>query len=337
MRSRDNDIANELKDIVPEAIWPGLTPAMGDVPAGYFEQLPAQIMQKIAVQEELETISPLLAEGSKTLPLSVPSGYFEQLPTQIIQKIAVQEELETISPLLADINKTPSLSAPAGYFEQLSAQIMQKINVQEELEAISPLLADINKTPSLSAPAGYFEQLSAQIMQKINVQEELEAISPLLADINKTPSLSAPAGYFEQLSAQIMQKINVQEEAEIQTTVSEPAKVVPMRARRTYLKWAVAACLIALISAGTLFFVQNSQHTTAPVVDNNLADVSDQAIVEYLQAHMDAFDKEELLSLASLNINSGTVPLPETSEMSSDAIQRYLDNSGFLKESPTEN
>jgi hypothetical protein len=233
MRSLNNDIANELQEIIPGAAWTGLTPTFGEVPAGYFEQLPAKIMQKI--------------------------------------------ELEEISPLLSEIPKKFPLSAPEGYFEQLTAQILHKVQVQDELESISPLLSGIPKEFPLSAPEGYFDQLTANIL----------------------------------------------------ANVQAPAKVVPMRPRRTYLKWASAACLIAIISAGTLFFMQNKQKIVIPVEENTLADVSDQEIVEYLQTHMDAFDKEELLKLASLNITpTGTVALPEASDLSSEAIQRYLDNTG---------
>ena len=244
MRSLNNDIANELQEIIPEAEWPGLTPTMGDVPAGYFEQLPLQIMQKIRseeMQEELINISPLLADFPKTFPLSAPTGYFEQLPEQILQKITVQEELESISPLLAGLSKESPLSVPAGYFEQLTANVLAEI---------------------------------------------------------------------------------------------KPAKVIPIR---YYLKWAVAACLIAIISTGTLFFIQQQQQVAKPLNDNTLADVSEQEIVDYLQTHMDAFDREELLSLASLNTETSAVPLPETNEMSMEAIQNYLDNTGLSKESPTEN
>ena len=244
MRSLNNDIANELREIIPEAEWPGLTPTMGDAPAGYFEQLPLQIMQKIRSEE-------------------------------------MQEELINISPLLADLPKTFPLSAPTGYFEQLPEQILQKITVQEELESISPLLAGLSKESPLSVPAGYFEQLTANVLAEI-----------------------------------------------------KPAKVIPIR---SYLKWAVAACLIAIISTGTFFFIQQQQQVAKPLNDNTLADVSEQEIVDYLQTHMDAFDREELLSLASLNTETSAVPLPETNEMSMEAIQNYLDNTGLSKESPTEN
>lgn len=246
MKSGNNDIANELRDIIPEAEWPGLTPPVGEVPPRYFEQLPLQIMQKIRSEE-------------------------------------IQNELINISPLLADIPKTFPLSAPADYFEQLPEQIRHKITVQEELENISPLLAGLSKEVPFSVPAGYFGQLSANVHSAIK-----------------------PA-----------------------------AKVIPMRSR---LKWAVAAGLIAIISAGTLFFMRQNQPAQTVVSENTLAGVSDQAIVDYLQTHMDAFDKEELLSLASLNIETAsTVPLPETGEMSAEAIRKYLENTGLLKENPTEN
>jgi hypothetical protein len=236
MISRDNDIANELQEIIPGAAWPGLMPTPGEVPAGYFDQLPAKIMQKI----ELETISPFLSEAPKMVPFSVPQGYFEQLSAQILNKIEIEEELETISPLLSGIPKQFPLSAPTGYFDQLAANIMTNIEAPAEAKA----------------------------------------------------------------------------------------KVVPMR--KTYLKWAAAACFIAMISAGTLFFMREKQPIIAtPSTENALADISDQEIIEYLQTHMDTFDKEELLSLASLNTTPGTVQLPENSELSDEAIQRYLDNTGL--------
>jgi len=240
MKPRNHDIANELQDLVPGAAWTELTPVPGDVPAGYFDQLPLQIMQKI----ETEDLSPFLSNLPKTITFSAPDGYFDQLPDQIMQKIAVQEELETISPFLSTAPKTVPLTVPADYFEQLTANV--------------------------------------------------------LAEVKK------PA----------------------------PAKVIRIH---PYIRWAVAACLIAVVST----FVYNRQGPRempeTPFADNTLADVSDQAIVEYLQTHMDAFDKDELLSLASLNTTTpGTVDLPETNELSDEAIQRYLDKTGFLKESPTD-
>lgn len=60
------------------------------LPAGYFDDLPKTILQRIQaeeqpdfidVNEELETLSPLLAAMPKKVPFTVPAGYFESLRT----------------------------------------------------------------------------------------------------------------------------------------------------------------------------------------------------------------------------------------------------------------
>jgi hypothetical protein len=114
MISRDTDIANELQDILPDAQWTALKPALAAIPAGYFEQLPGQILQKVHaadVQEELETLFPLLAGIPKSLPLSVPPDYFEQLSQQILQNITTdtaeqaQEAMQEMPAVLAALTK----------------------------------------------------------------------------------------------------------------------------------------------------------------------------------------------------------------------------------------
>ncbi|PSL22800.1 hypothetical protein [Chitinophaga ginsengisoli] len=306
MRSRDNDIANELREIIPDAQWTTLNPSFGGVPAGYFEQLPGQILQKVhtaEVQEELETLSPLLAGVPKSLPLSVPPGYFEQLSQQILQNItAAQQTLpdEATSSFLADMPKVFPMSAPAGYFDQLSAVVMARIAETE------------GTTTAPSATA---------------VQEELATLSPLLAGIPKTMPLSVPAGYFDQLSTAVMADIN---------HVSAPvhAPIIRRMNTRRYMGWAVAACLVALVSVSTLFFIK-SNYRGANMMEKTLASVSDQEIMEYLQSHTDVFDKEELSSNTPLVEENNAIPGVE--ELPAEAIQHYLDNTGLLNESITDN
>lgn len=322
MISKDNDIANELQALVPGAEWPGLKPSFGEAPAGYFEQLPDMILQKVrtaGVTEELETISPLLAAAQKSFTLPVEEGYFERLPEKIMQQI----ELESISPLLAEIPKIAPLTVPAGYFDGLPDQVMQRIEAQEELEAISPLLAEMPKIAPLATPAGYFDGLPEQVMQRIGAQEELETISPLLAGMSKEHTMSVPAGYFDQFSNTVL--------AAVQEAPATP-KVVRMRLR-PYIKWAVAASLITLVSTSTLFFLKNNQQSRS-YTEVNLSDISDKEIEDYLQAHMDAFDKEELAGLAPAD---EAAVLPDASELPAEAIGDYLDNTGLLNESPTDN
>lgn len=309
MRSRDNDIANELREIIPDAQWTMLNPSYGGVPAGYFEQLPGQILQKVRtaeVQEELATLSPLLAGIPKFLPLSVPPGYFEQLSQQVLQNIAAAQqtlpETEETPSVLADMPKVFPMSAPAGYFDQLSAVIMARIAETE----------DAATTTTTSATT---------------VQEELAALSPLLAGIPKTTPLSVPAGYFDQLSTTVMADI---------TDIPAPTHTPVIRRMniRRYMKWAVAACLVTLVSVSTLFFIR-SNHRGNNALENALANVSDQEIMEYLQSHTDAFDKEELSSNTPLVEENNAIS--EVEELPAEAIQHYLDNTGLLNESLTDN
>lgn len=308
MISRDNDIANELRDIIPDAQWTALKPAYGEVPAGYFGQLPYLILQKVHaadVQEELEALSPLLAGLPKAFPLSVPPDYFKQLSQQLLQNITTDTTeqalpaTEEVPSMLSDMPKMFPMSAPTGYFDQLSAAIMDRITEADRTAAGIPVS---------------------------EVQEELAALSPLLAEMPKTMPLSVPTGYFDQLSTTVM--------AGIAEAPAPATSVIRRINSRRYFKWAVAASLITLVSVSTLLFTRENRHT-ANAIENTLANVSDQEIMEYLQSHADAFDKEELASYAPLIEESNEIP--EVDELPAEAIQHYLDNTGLLNESLTDN
>ncbi|TAD85948.1 MAG: hypothetical protein EAY75_10000 [Bacteroidetes bacterium] len=73
----------------------------------YFDALPHDILAQIELPMP---------------QMEVPAGYFEQLPQQVIQKIYSQEiaeELDQIAPLLNTINKNTPYHVPQNYFEQL--------------------------------------------------------------------------------------------------------------------------------------------------------------------------------------------------------------------------
>lgn len=366
MIPKGHDIANELQEIIPGAQWPQKAPLSG-VPAGYFESLPAIILDKVHqvdVKEELQGISLMLATAPKTFPMAVPQGYFEQLPAAILARI--QE------PELTGFSRISALTPPPnGYFGQLSAQVMQKIKMEEaasELAAISPLLASLSKTTPFSLPEGYFEQLPARLLQQI--QEE-ESISPF-AELTKTVPFSMPEGYFEQLSAKVMQKVRSEEVADELAEISpllagapkampfsvptdyfnqldtqvaaiaqQATKVVNMRPRRMqFYKWAAAACMIALVGTSGLYYMLHTQQrpasaSTINLAEASLSDVSDQEILEYLQNHMDAFDKEELMGLTAgtpKTTTTATESTPLPGELSTQDIESYLENTGSLKE-----
>ncbi len=91
MNKKGKDIVGELEEIVPGLRLPAETPYQA--PAGYFEQLPGQIMQRIqaeeatTVQDELAALSPLLAAAPRQQPMSAPQGYFDGLADRIMHDI----------------------------------------------------------------------------------------------------------------------------------------------------------------------------------------------------------------------------------------------------------
>jgi hypothetical protein len=109
------------------------------IPAGYFEGLIDQVMNRIRAMEasnageELGYLSPLLSNTTKQMPYSVPQGYFDGLEKTMLQSVlksneTAKEEIETLSPLLSGLKKEISArphrsdgpySVPAGYFENL--------------------------------------------------------------------------------------------------------------------------------------------------------------------------------------------------------------------------
>ena len=145
MTNRDT-ILNELKDLGsflgnynPQNIY--------TVPNGYFEGLPAQILDRIKALEsanakdELKYLSPLLSDISKESPYSIPAGFFQNLSEDVLKKISddedyqtSEEEIETLSPLLSGLKNKKLYSVPAGYFEKIETGVVRKDFLGEKKE-----------------------------------------------------------------------------------------------------------------------------------------------------------------------------------------------------------
>ncbi|WP_298736223.1 hypothetical protein [uncultured Chitinophaga sp.] len=199
-------------------------------------------------------------------------------------------------------------------------------DIAKELEEIVPGL-HLPPTPPFEVPAGYFNQLPEQVLQRIRsleaetVEEELSALSPLLSAAPRQLPLSAPEGYFDGLSTRIMAGISQEQDT------PAPARVVPIRSRRRYRLWAVAASLLALLGLSTLFLLRNNNG--AGSFEAQLAGVPDQAILEYLQSHSDAFDREAILANVS-GVEDVADELPKIStnldDLPAEEIQQYLES-----------
>ena len=133
-----NTILNELQELGsglanhdPQNIYA--------VPAGYFESLADQILNRIKAleandaNEELSYLSPFLSKVSREVPYSVPAGFFQNLSEDVLRKVSEhedhqtsEEEIETLSPLLSSLKNKNPYSTPAGYFGKLETGVEKK-------------------------------------------------------------------------------------------------------------------------------------------------------------------------------------------------------------------
>src|SRR5688572_113893 len=139
-----NTILNELKGL-ESTLGNYNPPNVYEVPNGYFEQLPARILNRIRAleatdaDEELNYLSGLLSNVSKEMPYTVPAGFFQNPGDDIMQKInehtnheTSKEEIKNLSPLLDSLKDKNPYSVPAGYFESLATKVVRKDSLGEK-------------------------------------------------------------------------------------------------------------------------------------------------------------------------------------------------------------
>ncbi len=211
----------------------------------------------------------------------------------------ILKELEQISPAVAQISGETPYTIPVGYFDSLDTVIMARIAAGGNEE--NSLLYVAGKQMPQDIPHGYFDTLSDSILSKIKAQEEqavaeeLKALSPLLAGLNKTNLYDVPVGYFENLCASVVEK----------TTMG--TKVVSIFSRRVWTRYAAAAALFGFIAFGINFFIQqpntigsiagNSKIKTEEQINTELAQISDEEIINYLKLTSDSKDAETIAAL----------------------------------------
>lgn len=208
----------------------------------------------------------------------------------------ILQELENISPVVAKLNPMVPYQVPEVYFDTLSSVIMARIAAGGQEE--NSLLQVAGKQMPQDVPAGYFENLADNILSKINIQteqavaEELQELSPVLAGISKTNVYEVPAGYFDGVAATVA----------AQTTTA--TKVVSIFSRKLLMRYAAAAVVFTMIAFGISFFMNNkttvidTAHIIPPQTEkqfnNELATLSDDAIISYLEMTSDVKDVEKI-------------------------------------------
>lgn len=235
----------------------------------------------------------------------------------------ILNELEQISEVVAKINPVVPYQVPEVYFETLSSVIMARIAAGGQEE--NSLLQVAGKQMPQDVPAGYFDTLSDSILAKVKAQpeqtanEELAALSPLLAGISKGNVYEVPVGYFDSVADAVNRQIN------------EETKVVSLFSRRLLIRYAAAAVVFTMIAFGINLMMKQSWDTSGadlaqvePIknqkqFNKELAGLSDDAIVSYLQMTADTKDMDKI----NESIDHSKLP-EETDYMDEEFLESFM-------------
>lgn len=285
------------------------------------------------ILNELMAISPLLAGLEKVNVFSVPEGYFNELHARITN-FAI---LNNSSPA-ENINKRNLQEVPAGYFDSLSDSILAKVKAAypesagEEISKLSPLLYSLKRENIFAVPEGYLDNLSDLILAKVrttnteSAKEEINNLSPMLYALKGENVFTVPEGYFEALAENINQKLK-----------PAAAKIITMKKRTLWLKYAAAAVVTGAIAVTSLEVFRGSsnnsnsslpgyiqasfQYKTEADVNAGIAKLDDADIAKYLEKNGNVLDNELLIN------NTDVSEMPSESDYLKDenTLNEYLD------------
>lgn len=200
----------------------------------------------------------------------------------------ILNELNSISPALVSLQRLNVFTVPENYFENFSNALLVEINHR------GPSLLPVEAVNMMDVPAGYFDNLAENILAKIKaaqpqtVVEEIKELSLALSATGNDNVFSVPGRYFEDLPEIILSQVN------------KPAKVVAMKPRSSFARYAAAAVVTGIMGL-SLFSVFNKKSSVndTPLAASVIADakkimqtnsfdkvletVSDDEIVGYLQ------------------------------------------------------
>ena len=228
------------------------------------------------ILNELQTISPALAELEKTNVFQVPDGYFTDL----------EKRISTLAFLHQD-EKNKDLHVPKGYFDELSSKILSKIksaetdNAQEEISIISPALHYLKKENVFTVPEHYFDNLSNKISEKLTHKNA------------KVISLSVRRKWWKYAAAAVVASAIAIGSLQIynnSTTTNNGSTTI-------------------IASTNTPNYVQlASEYKTPDQLDSGIASLTDDEIASYLEKHGSILDE------GALTKDIDTTELPSTDD-----------------------
>lgn len=113
------------------------------------------------IQEELLTISEVVANIPKCNVFEVPEGYFEHAQSEVLIKCI----------------ESPVFETPEKYFELLPEIILDKIKNADSPETESHILSNPRKQNPYEVPNAYFETLPENILQAVKTPAKIISIS----------------------------------------------------------------------------------------------------------------------------------------------------------------
>ncbi|SKB28285.1 hypothetical protein [Daejeonella lutea] len=191
------------------------------------------------------------------------------------------------APTLVAIGKAIPFTLPAQYFEELTHTINARVLIDCQ---------SFNQN-GFRIPHNYFEESRSQIEERISVGN-IKALAP-------THGFTMPEGYFTELSDRI--NARVQESSK---------RDIPIR--KLYTSWfsyAAAACVTVMIATG-IYFSSNTEN-----FNEQLSEVPDQEIINYLQAHSTAGDTPFIIE----HLNPEELD-QVTPDVSADDLELYIES-----------
>lgn len=235
----------------------------------------------------------------------------------------ILKELEAIAPALIPLQTRQVFFAPVGYFESFSAEVAEVLKYEH---------SDVLPLPStvMSIPEGFFDGFANSVMQKIKMSEvssaeEIKELSHALAATGNDNVFTVPSTYFRNFPDMVLSQ------------VQKPAKVVSMKPRSSFARYAAAAVITGILGIST-FSLFNSRdeavslNTTAiamadakQIIQTNSFDrvmetVSDEEIVGFLRSE----GQDVEAALVASSIDSKELPAAEEYILNENTLDNYL-------------
>jgi len=168
------------------------------------------------------------------------------------------------APALAAMGKRNPFSVPDGYFENCDEAIFSSIFIDG--------VKQNTKSNSFEVPQNYFEELTERIETNV-------ALSQIVKPEN---AFAVPENYFDTLQDRIASKIAT-------TEVKKEPKIIPLW-RKSFVKYASAACFVLMVSFGFYFYQNNASTETLPIqtadfsTEQMLYDIDESTIIEHIES-----------------------------------------------------